>query len=64
LSFVYFYNSFYNFRCIDKVSIYYDTTEVIQKDDRAAHGIPVISGISELTNWFHDFYTIQEKSIK
>ena len=41
-----------------KVSIYYDPTGEIQKDDRAAHGIPVISGISELTNWFHDFYTL------
>jgi polysaccharide biosynthesis PFTS motif protein len=47
-----------------KKSIFYDSIGLIQKDDRAAHGIPVISGISELTNWFHDFYTIQEKSIK
>ena len=45
-----------------KVSIYYDPTGEIQKDDRAAHGIPVISGISELTNWFQDYTTIQEKS--
>jgi polysaccharide biosynthesis PFTS motif protein len=47
-----------------KVSIYYDPTEEIQKDDRAAHGIPVISGISELSNWFHDFKTLQKKSNK
>ena len=45
-----------------KVSIYYDPTEIIQKDDRAAHGIPVISGISELSKWFHEFKTLQEKS--
>jgi polysaccharide biosynthesis PFTS motif protein len=47
-----------------KVSIYYDPTGEIQKDDRAAHGIPVISGISELTNWFHDYYALHEKSFK
>ncbi len=47
-----------------KVSIYYDPTGEIQKDDRAAHGIPLISGISELSNWFYDYYNLQEKSIK
>jgi polysaccharide biosynthesis PFTS motif protein len=47
-----------------KVSIYYDPTGEIQKDDRAAHGIPVISGISELANWFHDYYALHEKSFK
>lgn len=34
-----------------KPSIYYDPSGVIQKDDRAAHGIPVLSGIEELKKW-------------
>jgi polysaccharide biosynthesis PFTS motif protein len=32
-------------------SVYYDPTGKIQKDDQAAHGIPVISGIDELRLW-------------
>ena len=47
-----------------KVSIYYDPTGELQKDDRAAHGIPVISGISELSNWFHNYYSLHKKSIQ
>ena len=34
-----------------KPSIYYDPLGVIQKDDRAAHGIEVVSGIEELRAW-------------
>jgi len=34
-----------------KSSIYYDPSGMIQKDDRAAHGIPVLSGIDELKEW-------------
>ena len=34
-----------------KPSIYYDPTGKIQKDDRAAHGVPVISGKEELQQW-------------
>lgn len=33
-------------------SIYYDPTGWIQKDDRGAHGIPIVSGIEELRGWF------------
>jgi len=31
-----------------KPSYYYDPSGIIQKDDRATHGIPVISGVDEL----------------
>ena len=34
-----------------KPSVYYDPTQRVQKDDRAAHGITVISGKSELQQW-------------
>jgi polysaccharide biosynthesis PFTS motif protein len=34
-----------------KPSIYYDPTGFVQKDDRAAHGIPIITGIEELRRW-------------
>lgn len=34
-----------------KPSIYYDPVGFIQKDDRAAHGIPVITGRAELEAW-------------
>jgi polysaccharide biosynthesis PFTS motif protein len=39
-------------RDIGKPSYYYDPTGIIQKDDRAAHGIPVISGVDELQEIF------------
>jgi len=32
-------------------SVYYDPTGWIQRDDRAAHGIPVLIGIDELRHW-------------
>jgi len=32
-------------------SVYYDPVGIIQKDDRAAHDIPVLSGINELSRW-------------
>jgi polysaccharide biosynthesis PFTS motif protein len=35
-------------RNLGKPSYYYDPSGIIQKDDRAAHGIPVISGVDEL----------------
>ena len=34
-----------------KPSVYYDPLGVIQKDDRGAHGIEVVSGIEELREW-------------
>lgn len=32
-------------------SVYFDPTGWIQKDDRGAHGIPVLSGVDELRAW-------------
>ena len=34
-----------------KPSVYYDPTNIIQKDDRAAHGIQILNGIDELRVW-------------
>jgi polysaccharide biosynthesis PFTS motif protein len=39
-------------RDLGKPSYYYDPSGIIQKDDRAAHGIPVISGVDELQEIF------------
>lgn len=38
-------------RELGKPSCYYDPTGLVQKDDRAAHGIEIISGPKELANW-------------
>jgi polysaccharide biosynthesis PFTS motif protein len=34
-----------------KPSVYYDPTDIIQKDDIAAHGVKVLNGIGELKVW-------------
>lgn len=36
---------------MDKPSVYFDPSQTVLKDDRAAHGIQVISQIDELENW-------------
>lgn len=38
-------------RDLGKPSIYYDPHGVVQRDDRAAHGIPVVIGSDELRQW-------------
>ena len=38
-------------RALGKPSIYYDSTGRLQRDDRAAHGIEIISGPEELNGW-------------
>ena len=38
-------------RALGKPSIYYDSTGRLQRDDRAAHGIEIISGPEELEVW-------------
>lgn len=38
-------------RALGKPSIYYDPQGVVQKDDRAAHGIPIVTGADELNAW-------------
>ncbi len=39
-------------------SVYYDPTSMLQKDDRAAHGILVLSGINELERWATRLLTV------
>lgn len=39
-------------KALGKPSIYYDPHGIVQKDDRAAHGIPIVSGADELKRWF------------
>jgi|APSaa5957512535_1039671.scaffolds.fasta_scaffold34345_2 polysaccharide biosynthesis PFTS motif protein len=39
-----------------KPSVYYDPTGMIQKDDIAAHGIPVLIGKQELFEWVEDLH--------
>jgi len=41
-----------------KPSIYYDPHGVVQKDDRAAHGIPIVAGIDELDDWIKKVISI------
>lgn len=38
-------------KAMGKPSIYYDPTGQLQRDDRAAHGIPILSGAHELEAW-------------
>lgn len=38
-------------RELGKPSIYYDPYGICEKDDRAAHGIPILSGQKELQDW-------------
>lgn len=40
-------------REMGKPSVYYDPTGLVQKDDRAAHGIEVLSNSDELNNWMN-----------
>jgi len=37
-----------------KPSIYYDPSGLLQHDDRAAHGIPILSTSDELDAWLAD----------
>lgn len=38
-------------REMGKPSVYYDPSGFLQRDDRAAHGIPILSGVDELEAW-------------
>lgn len=40
-------------RELGKPSVYYDPHGIVQKDDRAAHGIAILSGTQELTEWLN-----------
>ena len=46
-------------REMGKPSIYYDPTGLLQRGDRAAHGIPIISGVDELEAWLSAQLAIQ-----
>lgn len=41
-------------RSLGRPSVFYDPTGHVQRDDRAAHGIPVLSGRSELEAWLRE----------
>jgi polysaccharide biosynthesis PFTS motif protein len=36
---------------LDKISIYYDPTNMLNENDKCAHGITIISGINSLRKW-------------
>ena len=38
-------------RALGKPSVYFDPNGVLQKDDRAAHGIEILQGAAELQSW-------------
>lgn len=38
-------------RAMGRPAVYYDPHGVVQKDDRAAHGIPILTGPDELNAW-------------
>ena len=48
-------------RELGKPSIYYDSYGIAQKDDRAAHGIQVLSGKDELRNWLVGLFKSVDK---
>lgn len=37
-----------------KSSLYFDPSGIIQKNDRAAHGIPILFNIDELHQWVEE----------
>lgn len=47
-------------RAEGKSSIFYDPSGLVQKDDRAAHGIEIIVGFTELEKWFENYYKMQD----
>jgi polysaccharide biosynthesis PFTS motif protein len=49
-------------RAMGKPSAYYDPTGKLQKDDRAAHGIPILQGETDLDAWLaHNIPTHNKK---
>jgi len=47
-------------RAEGKLSVFYDPSGLVQKDDRAAHGIEVLCGIEELEEWFEKYFKMQD----
>lgn len=51
-------------RHLGKPSVYYDPTGHLQKDDKGAHGIPILSGKDELREWVSAVMgTVGDKSL-
>ncbi len=48
-------------RELGKPSVYYDPSGLLQKNDRAAHGIPILSGQEELKDWMSNL--VNDKTI-
>ncbi|MBT3612098.1 MAG: polysaccharide biosynthesis PFTS motif protein, partial [Flavobacteriales bacterium] len=48
-------------RELGKPSVFYDPSGLIQKDDTAAHGIPILSGQEELKDWMSNL--VNDKTI-
>lgn len=46
-------------RDMGKPSAYYDPSGLLQRDDRAAHGIPILSGVDELESWLTAHVTLK-----
>lgn len=51
-------------RKLGKPSCYYDPSGLVYKDDRAAHGIKIISGTKDLKSWVKSIQKNNESSIK
>lgn len=45
-------------RELGKPSVYYDPTGELQSDDRAAHGIPIVSGPEQLKAWLYSHVNV------
>ena len=48
-------------RDLGKPSVYYDPYGMVQKDDRAAHGIEILIGSRELSEWLSSVLSIEAK---
>jgi polysaccharide biosynthesis PFTS motif protein len=47
-------------RHLGKPSIYYDPSGILRKDDPAAHNIPVLSSVFELSNWIDEVQSLNK----
>lgn len=49
---------------LGKPSVYYDPLSILQKDDRAAHGVELLLGQDELCDWVQKIFTHDELALK
>ncbi|MFC4313390.1 polysaccharide biosynthesis PFTS motif protein [Steroidobacter flavus] len=47
-----------------KPSCYYDSSGIVQADDRAAHGIPIIHGRAELESWLRQQFAMSAPVVR